>query len=64
MTMTPEQLAHIKKAEERRAARDLKKFARLGRLSAQQDAARFYENLRLERLRDRLLTPTQKGTAQ
>jgi hypothetical protein len=64
MTMTPEQLAHIKKAEELKAARDLKKAARLGTLSAQQDAARFRENLRLERLRDRLLTPTQKGTAQ
>ena len=53
MTLTTEQLAHIKKVEERQAARELKKAARLGTLSAQLEAAHFRENVRLERLRDR-----------
>jgi hypothetical protein len=54
MTLTEEQLAYMKKAEERQAARDLKKAARLGVLAAQQEAGAFYERVRLDRLRARL----------
>jgi hypothetical protein len=52
--MTTEQIqALVAKNEARRAARDLKKAARLGVSAAQRDAAEFRENARLERLRDR-----------